>query len=230
MTTTMHAHRSRPLPLDVAAATTGPFFVACALVGNSLTESVAGETELATLGLKAASLQVRTGLALELLGLVLLLVCVGWLGSIVLRAGGATLSATTMLVAGAAAISVKLSSGSDVLAGLLAHDELDEAAAVALVASNGVAFELFWVVYGVFVASAGTALAAAGLVGRAWRAVAVALGLLTTACGVAGAVEPALAVPIPFLLSLVWLLGVAARLLAGTSGVAPGERIPVGNH
>lgn len=223
MTTTINPSRTRPRPIDVAAAATGPFFVASALAGNSLTESAAGDTELATLGLKAASLQVRAGLALELLGLVLLLVCVAWLGSVVLQAGGATLPATTMLVAGAVAVSVKLSSGSDALAGLLAHDELDEAAAVALAASNGVAFELFWVVYGVFVASAGTALAAAGLVGRAWRATAVLLGLITTACGVAGAVEPALAVPIPFLLSLVWLGGVAVRLLVGATGEPAGN-------
>lgn len=223
--TTVHAPLARPPLLDVVAAACGPLFVASALVGNSLTESVAGDGDLATLGLKATSLAVRAGLALELVGLVLLAACVGWLGSLVLRSGGATMAATTMLVTGTAAVTVKLSSGADLLAGLLAHDRIDEATAAALVASNGVAFELLWVVYGVFVASAGVALAASGLVGRAWRAAALVLGVLTTACGVAGAVEPALAVPIPFLLSLVWLVGVAGRLLVGAAGVPTGERM-----
>jgi hypothetical protein len=127
-------------------------------------------------------------------------------------------AASVVAVAAAVMVAVKLGSGADLLAALHEREQLDEVTASALVASNDASFVLFWLPYGVFVAAAALALSATGLVGPALRWSGIALGGLAVVLGVLGSVVPALAVPIPFLLALVWLAAVSVRLAVAAPG------------
>ncbi len=201
--------RSDRLPLLAGAG-----FVVCALAGNSLTESATGSGTLGALAAQADSSAARVGLGLELLGFVLLTVFAGVLVHRLRAVPSA--AASVLAVAAAVMIAVKLASGADLLGALHQHAELDAVTAHALVSANDAAFVLFWLPYGVFLAAAATALAAAGLVGAALRWSGTVLGTLTVAFGALGSVEPELAVPIPFLLGLLWLAALSLRLAVGT--------------
>ena len=194
------------------AALSGAGFVAAVLVGNTLTESAGGRGALGELAAWAASPTAAAGLVAELVGFVLLLGFVPLLA----RSGRGD-SAAVAAVAGGVAAAVKLGSGALLLGALHGRDDLDESAASALLAANGAAFVLFWIGFGLFVAAAARGLAAAGAVGRTLAVGGQVLGSLTVVAGVAGAVVPALAVPIPFLLTLVWTVAVSLRLAVGTS-------------
>jgi hypothetical protein len=183
-------------------ALSGAGFVACALVGNTLTESAGGVVAA------SASTAARLGLALELVGFVLLLVFVGWLGSAVLGRSGASMAGYAAVTAGGVLVAVKLGSGADLLAAWHQHGALDKTAVEALVAANGEAFVLSWLPMGVLVAAAAVALAGVGLVGRVMQVSGVVVGGLTVGFGILGSVLPAAGVPIPFLLCLVWLVAV----------------------
>lgn len=200
----------------------GTGFVAAVLAGNSLTESVSGSGTLGHLAAQAGSTTARTGLALELIGFVLLLVFVA---EAVSRSVSSTASRTALL-AGGAAVAVKLASGAAVLGALHRRAELDEAAATALVATNDAAFVLFWLGYGVFATAIAVALAASGVIGRALRWSGILLGTLTVASGVLGSVTGS-AVPIPFLLTLLWTAALGVRLTARI-GSAPAEAETIG--
>lgn len=185
-------------------ALTGLGFVVCVLLGNSLTETGTATNALGHLADLATSGTARLGLGLELLGFVLLLCFVAQVG-LRCRPG---VGGLTAVVAGVVSLSVKLGSAAAVLGALRERDHLDETTATALVALNDAAFGLFMIGFGLFVAAAATALP----VGRGWWWAGALLGTLTTVVGVVGSVVPAAAVPVPFLLSLLWSAGVSVRL------------------
>ena len=196
------------------AALTGAGFVAAVLVGNTLTGSTGGGGgALGELTAWAGSPAAAAGLVAELVGFVLLLGFVPVLS----RAGrGEGDAAAVAVVAGGVAAAVKLGSGALLLGALHGRDALDEASASALLAANDAAFVLFWIGFGLFVAAGARGLAATGAVGGVLGVGGQVLGSLTLVAGVAGAVVPALAVPIPFLLTLVWTVVVSVRLTIGT--------------
>lgn len=189
----------------------GAGFVAAVLAGNSLTESVTGAGVLGDLDALAASTAARSGLVLELTAFVLLLCFVGLLAVAVRR----TTAAGVMAVAGTAMVTVKLGSAASYLAALHSRDDLDETTALALVEQNAAAFVLTWIPFGVFVAAAAVALLGSGLAGRVAGGTGLVLGVLGILAGLVGAVWPAHAVPVPFLLSLLWVGVVSVRLALG---------------
>ncbi len=112
-------------------------------------------------------------------------------------------------------VAVKLGSGTALLAAWH-EDDLGKGSVEALVAINDAAFVLTWLPFGLLIMAAAAVLEQAGLIGRVLRAAGLCLGGLTGGLGVIGAAEPTAAVPIPFLLSLVWL--VAATIRAAGAG------------
>ena len=203
---------------DRLGAAAGAAFVACILVGNSMTESVVGSDASATgtaadLAAQATSGVVRAGLALELVGLLLLGVfaattaVLGWR-----RSGAATLP---VLVAGAGLLvaAVKLSSAAPYLAALAADGMADEVRH-ALVQTNDAAFVLTWLPFAVMVGSMAVLLLRAGLVGRVLAVVGLVLAGLGGVAALVGFSSPATALPVPFLLSLLWTVAVSVRVSA----------------
>lgn len=188
------------------AALTGAGFVVCALAGNGL----AGGVDLTE---AERPLAAQLGLGLEVVGVAFLALYVAWVCSV----AGPGLGRTTAAAAGAVMVAVKLGSGAALLAAW--HEEdLARTSEEALVALNDAAFVLSWLPFGLLVAAAAVALG--DLVGRPLRTTGLLLGGLTVALGVVGSVAPGAAVPIPFLLSLVWLLVVSVR----AAGTAPHRR------
>lgn len=189
-------------------ALAGLGFVVAVLAGNSLTESAAGNGALADLTALSSSTAARLGLGLELLAFVLLL---GFAAEVAARsARGAAVHLSVL--AAAVMVAVKLGSGAAVLGAVHDPGPLDQASADLLVDANGAAFVLSWLGFGGFVAAGAVALAAGGAVGRVLRGLGLGLGVLTVAAGIVGSVVPAAAVPIPFLLALLWTGVVSARL------------------
>lgn len=204
--------------VDRLGAGSGAAFVICMLAGNAMTESVVGTDQspagtAADLAAQAASGVARAGFVIELVGLLLLVwfavtvAVMGWR-----RSGPGTLPA---LVAGAGLLvaAVKLGSVAPFLAALVA-EELPDEVRHALVEMNGAAFVLTWLPFAVLVGGAAVVLHRAGRVGRvlAWSGLALAgLGLVA---GLVGFTSPATAVPVPFLLSLLWTLAASIRAAA----------------
>lgn len=200
-----------------AALLSGAGFVVAVLAGNSLTETATGDGVLGELEAMATSTAARTGVMLELVGFVLMIVFVG---AVLGRVRTSSTSGGVAAVAGAVMVAVKLGSGAALLAALDGYAELDEATATGLVEQNGASFVLFWLPFGTFVVAAAVALAAVGAIGPVLRWSGVALGALTVTVGVVGAQDPAHAVPIPFLLGLLWVLGTSVRLAVRPAAAA----------
>jgi hypothetical protein len=194
------------------ALLSGAAYVVAVLVGNALTESATGDGVLGDLEATATSTAARVGIVLELLAFVLLLVFVGTLCTYLRR----TPASGVLAVPGAVMVSIKLGSGAELLAALYERHDLDEGTAQALVSENGAAFLLFWLPFGLFVVATAMVMAQAGTVGTSWRWSGCTLGTLTVLAGVVGAVDPDLAVPVPFLLSLLWVAALSVRLALGT--------------
>lgn len=201
---------------DRLGTAAGAAFVVCILAGNSMTETVAGQDPspagtAADLAAQAVSGVVRAGLALELVGLLLLV----WFAATVAALGWRRTGAGTLpvLVAGAGLLvaAVKLASAAPYLAALAA-DGLPDEVRHALVETNGAAFVLTWLPYAVLVGTAAAVLHAAGLVGRVLTGLGLVLAGLGLAVALVGVTSPATAVPVPFLLSLLWTLAVSVRL------------------
>lgn len=190
------------------ASLTGVGFVAAVLLGNSLTESVSGSETLGDLAAIDNSLAARSGLALELLGFVLL---IGFVAAATARCRRGT-ATTLAVVAGAVTVAVKVSSAAIVLGALHERERIDESTATVLVAVNSAAFVLFWIGFGLFVAALAVAIEGPG---RGWRWSGALLGGLSVAAGVLGSVVPTTAVPVPFLLCLVWSGALSVRLAVG---------------
>lgn len=205
----LSTNRSRLAPPALALG--APAFVLLSLAGNSLTGVATGDSTLELLAAQADSVSFSAGLALELLGLVALLGVVVWAGTR-LRGGAAPFPALTAVLAGAWFVSVKLASGSAVLGAVREHATLDEAAATAAVAGNDAAFVLAWVPFGLFVAALAALAGSEQELGRAISTAGIVVGSLTATLGVVGAAVADLAMPIPFLLCLAWLLVAGSRM------------------
>lgn len=201
---------------DRLGTAAGAAFVVCILAGNSMTETVAGQDPspagtAAELVAQAGSGVVRAGLALELVGLLLLVWFAATVAALGWRRSGA--GALPVLVAGAGLLvaAVKLASAAPYLAALTA-DGLSDEVRHALVETNGAAFVLTWLPYAVLVGTAAVVLRAAGLVGRVLTGLGLVLAGLGLAVALVGFTSPATAVPVPFLLSLLWTLAVSMRV------------------
>jgi hypothetical protein len=187
----------------------GAGFVACILVGNALTGSASAEgSTVESLAAQATSVPARAGLALELVGFCLLLVFVAALGHL----GRGRVGGQVAVVGGIVLAAVKLASGGALLGALHEREALEESTAAGLVASNDAAFVLSWLPFGLLVLGTAVTMLAIGRIGRVAAGLGVVLGALTVALGVAGSVEPDLAVPIPFLLGLLWVAVTSVRL------------------
>lgn len=189
-------------------------FVAAALAGNSLTESVDGG-----FAARAVSDTYRAGIAVEVAGLSLLVVFLAWCWSLLGHRASRTLPLG--LAAGTAFVALKLGSGAALLAGTSEHEALGRDSERLLVALNDAAFVLGWPLWGLFLAGIAMGCRAAGSVGGVVAGIGLVLGVLTTVLGILGAGFAALAVPIPFLLSLLWLAFLGIRLAAAPP--APGR-------
>lgn len=185
-------------------------FVAAALAGNSLTEAVDGG-----FAARAVSDAYRAGIAVEVAGLSLLVVFLAWCWS--LLGGRASRTLPLGLTAGTAFVALKLGSGAALLAGCSQHETLGRDAERLLVALNDAAFVLGWPLWGLFLLGVALGCRAAGRVGRVVAGVGLVLGVLTSTLGIIGAGFAALAVPIPFLLSLLWLAFLGIRLAVSPS-------------
>lgn len=199
----------------------GAAFVVLILLGNSLTESVldpevgAGPAQTRRdLAAQATSAVVRLGLGLELAGLTCLL---GFAVGVLLLGGrrqGVGPAGVLTVVGATTMVAVKLASAAPALAALGQHDTLSAHVLHALVQTNEAAFVLCWLPFGVFVLGAARALVGGGAIGRVLGGLGLALGALTVVTGLVGSVAPAYAVPVPFLLSLLWTLAASVRLTA----------------
>lgn len=208
--------RSGLRPADRAGVAAGAAFVACILAGNSMTETVVGTDDspagtTADLAAQAASGVARTGFVLEVVGLLLLVWFAATVAVLGHRRAGA--GALPVMVAGAGllVVAVKLGSAAPFLAALTA-DGLPDEVRHALVETNGAAFVLTWLPYAVLVGCAAIVLHRAGLVGRVLTGLGLVLAVLGLAAGLVGVTSPATAVPVPFLLSLLWTLAASVRV------------------
>jgi hypothetical protein len=226
-TTSSPAHRG-----DRPTAVAGVAFLVLLLLGNSL--SLSGVDELADptdAQLQAALLQQSTGavnqlgVTLELLAFVALALLVGRLSALLRHTAG---WGTTVAVAGATVLGVKLASASPLLVAMSSPLSLEPALARVLVDLNDAAFVVSWLPMAVVVGAAAWGARQAGLTGRVLTGTGLALAALGLAAALLGVRDLDTAVPVPFLLSLLWLTALAVRLGRNrpVQGELPAARVP----
>lgn len=211
--------------LDRVALATGAGFVACILVGNSLTESgapteqtPAAATEYFTL-LNAGSH--RVGLGLELFGFCLLLVFLARLWAVLRAAerGSGWLSGLA-IAGGLTTIGVKLATASPALVGLTVPDLPGEQAQL-LLRLGEAGFLVSAMTYGVFLLGVAGAGLATGILPR-WLSV---LGTVFGSLAVLGSLAPSSLEGTPgvlgFLLGLFWTAIVSVLLAVRNGSAAP---------
>ena len=205
------------------ALASGAIYVVAILIGNGLYEQGAGPAH-------------TVGLAMEILGFTAFLVFLGALYRTVRRVEGPDgWLATTALGAGLVTIAVKLGSVAPLMAANLRADELTSDLARTLDDLGAAAWVISGYTSGIFVAACGAAVLATGVLPRWLGYVGVVVGVLTIAAGTAGVVDPGGYVPVPYLLSLLWVLGASATMAvrgprpvdAGTEHRAAGP-VPAG--
>lgn len=201
----------------------GVAFVLLALAGNSLTgggleTDAAPEAHAAEVARRTGDAAWRAGIAIELVAFVALLLFAaalarrirtvepadGYLGSLVL-AGGVLFAA------------VKLASGSALYAADRRAAEIDPASAQLLTDLNDAAFALSFVPMAVLVGAAAVAALSYGVLPRWLGWLGAALAPLLVAAAASGAD----AVPVPFLLGLLWILASGAAVLRRPAPIAP---------
>lgn len=158
-------------------------------------------------GFRDFTSQNMTGVVLEVVGLVLL---TAFMLQVAVRAAAARVPAA---LAASAALSfgvIKIASAAPFLAGILDADRLTPELAQVLNDMNGVSFVLSWLPVALFAASAGLALR--GVLARGWWLTGLVLGALGVVPALAGVADPVNAVPVAFLLTLLWLIGLSGRL------------------
>ncbi len=208
--------QDRPWILRGATAATGPVFVILVLVGNSLTESVVkGDDTLVDLAAQATSPVVRAGLTLELLAFMAFSVFAAYLLDLLRRRAAFNTAGTVAVLAAVLVLAVKLGSAAPYLVALSQHGSLTSQDAAVLVQINGAAFVLMWLPFALFVGAAAVALHGAAVLGRFGEVTGMLLAGLGAAATLVGVTDPETAVPVPFLLSLVWMLVVGVKLAWG---------------
>lgn len=215
--------------LDRLALACGAGWVIASLVGNGLTEDGA-PTEDSPAAAQAYFALLRTGshrlgLALELLGLCLLVVFVAKAYRVLRDAEGpGGWLAELALAGGLVTAAVKLGSGAPYLAGVLVED-LPAEQALLLQRVNEAGFLLTAMTAGLLVLGVAGSALRSGLLPR-WVS---GLGIVLGALAVLGSVAPSSLDGGPgvagFLLGLLWLLAVSALL-----ATRRGSRVDLGSH
>jgi hypothetical protein len=224
--------------LDRVGALSGAASVLLVIIGSDVLgtapgEQVAhpsGQQDLEHLRWLAATTSAQVGVSLELVGLALMIVFIGYVSA---RMGQAGWLSTVALAAGAIEVAVKFGSGAPMLAAYLLRDEISPQTARVLVDMNGVAFVLTWLPMGIFVASASAAGLVTGQLGRVLGWGGVVVGGASVIAAAAAGVHVLSAIFVPFVLCLLWVLMVSLRWgFARTRRTAArmsatGEPIPV---
>jgi hypothetical protein len=192
------------------AAATGAIYVVVIVVGNAI--ATAGQSNDPTGEQVLHDLQHRTtaqsiGVLMEAGSFAALMIFLGYLYRVLRRAERPeSWGAAAALVAGIVPTAIKLGSAAPGLAAYLHRDDLSPVLARTLDDLGGAAFVISGWAYGVFVLVAAGAAFASRVLPR-WLAISgLVAGLLTFVAGLAGALDPAAYVPIPFLLCLAWVL------------------------
>jgi hypothetical protein len=199
----------------------GAGFVVLTLAGNSLTESVtsaeadrSGARAADDLAAYAGSTSAHLGIGLEVLALVAFVVFAAAASS---RMRGAAVPAKLTTAGAVVLVAVKLASGAPLLAGVANHELLTDDTALALVAMNEAAFVLCWVPFAIVVGALATGLRTAGIIGLPTTVAGGLLATLVLVAALVGLGDVNAAMPIPFLLSLVWVAVLSVRLTVNGS-------------
>jgi hypothetical protein len=167
-----------------------------------------GQQDLEHFRWLAATTSAQVGISLELMGLGLMIVFIGYVSA---RVGQAGWLSTVALAAGAIEVAIKLGSGAPMLAAYLLREELTPQTARVLLDMNGAAFVLTWLPMGIFVASASAAGLVAGVLGRILGWGGVVVGVASVIAAAAAGVHVLSAIFVPFVLCLLWVLMVSLR-------------------
>jgi hypothetical protein len=192
------------------AAATGAVYAVAIMVGNGIATAGQGNDESGQQVL--SDLQHRTtaqniGVVLEVLSFAALMIFLGYLYRVLRRAERPeSWGAAAALVAGIVPTAIKLSSAAPGLAALLRRDELTPDLARTLNDIGGAAFIISGWAFGVFVAVAAGAAFASRVLPRWLTISGLVVGVLTVVAGVAGVLDPAGYMPVPFLLCIAWIL------------------------
>ena len=211
------------------AAATGAVYVVAVLFGNEMANAGASGQDNDA-GILADLQRPRTavntvGMVMEILGMGLLIVFIGYLYRVLRRAEGPDgWWAAPAFGAGLVMVTVKLASAAPILAGRLRAHELTPELARTLNNLNGAAFVVTGFAFGIFVLAAAAAALAGRVLPRWLSIVGVVLGVLTVAAGTAGILDPQGYVPIPFLLGLLWIAAFSILLTVRRS--PPGNGRP----
>lgn len=205
-----------PTAGDRTTAVSGISFLVLLLLGNSMAMSgVEGAADPTEAQLRADLLQQsdgavnQLGWALELLALVALALLVG---RIAWRLRASDGWGAVVAVAGTVMLGVKLASAAPMLVATDAAQSLDAELAASLVDMNDAAFVVSWLPFAVLVGAAAIGARQTGLIGSALLRTGVLLSALGLVAALHGVREVDSAVPVPFLLSLLWTTAFAVHL------------------
>ncbi len=211
---------------DRLAAATGAVFVVAINVGNTM--ETAGQQNVQTGRQILSELQHRTttqsvGIALEVLSFAALMIFLGYLYRVLRRAERPDgWAAAAALVAGIVPLAIKLGSAAPGIAEILRRDDLNPDIARTLEDLGGGAFVISGFAFGVFVAVASGAALGSRVLPRWLTISGLVVGVLTVVAGTAGVLDPEGYMPIPFLLSFLWILVTSIVLtVRGRVAVAP---------
>lgn len=205
------------------AAATGALYVVFIIIGNTLATAndsssshPTGAAVLRDVERQAHSGAATAGFVLEVVGFTLFIVFLGYLAATFAARsatddGGRVLGATAV-VSGVTMLAIKLGSAAPMVALFMDRQQVDPTLARVLNDINGAAFVVSWLPTAVFVGTAAVALHQARLVGRvsAWSG--AALGVVGVPLAIVGLHDPAAANPVAFLLGLLWVMVVSARI------------------
>lgn len=207
---------------DRLGAVTGAAFVVLILVGNQMATAGSGQSAhptgdqvLRDAAHQVSSASVTAGVALEVLGFGAFLVFLGYLADVLRRTAGGrrgSIAAGAGIVSGAVMVAVKLGSAAPIMTLWADYSTISPQLALVLNDLGGVAFVISWLPFAIFVAAAAAALHRAGLVGRPTAYCGLVLGAAGLVMTIIGIHDPISANPLAFLLGLLWLLAVSARL------------------
>lgn len=202
---------------DRLAAACGAATVILVIVGGDVlgtppgpqTTHPSGAQDLDNLTWIADNPSAQVGVALELLGFVLMIVFISYLAT---RFRDAGWLATAALAGGLIEVAIKLGSGAPMLAAYMLRDEISPETARVLIDMNGAAFVLTWLPLGLFVACAAGAGMSVGALGRTLGWGGVVVGVITVLLTAATGVHVLSAIFVPMLLCILWTLIVSLRL------------------
>lgn len=219
---------------DRVGAASGAAYALLVLVGNQLSSGAStdphpsGAKDLADFSGSPTTAQ-AIGFRMELLGFVALMLFVGWLVHALRgRSGGWPWLPGVVGVAGVVTLAVKLGSGAPIMAAEVDHREISASLARVLADMNGASFVITFLPTAVLLVAAGAAMLGTGLAGRVAGWSGIVIGVLGVAAPVGTGLDPIGTNPMPFLLSLVWMLAVSIRLTVWGPKRGTSDSFPVG--